>query len=410
MQEEKFCVGLELNNTCAIVSYIRDGMTKPETVGTIAGSEKYQIPLAVGQRKEGGQWLYGEDALRLGENESGEYEDSLLTKSLAGEHSTVNGVDYPTEELLALFLKKVLALPGKLGVASEIDRLVVTVENVDKDIVKLLNQVFEHISLREGSYNIQDYRESFCYFALNQSSELWNHDVVMFRLSEDKMKYFSLVRERNTIPQLVTVTENEEKGFYGHKKDERFLSLIKEYFDGRIISSVYLVGDGFEGGWLNASLKHLCRNRKVFMGKNLYSVGACYMAYVREKDITWPFIYMGENEMKVNVSLKVDDIDGEKWHTLVSAGENWYEAAGECEVILGDVAEIDFYLQKPQSRDAVRKTLELQDLPKRPARTTRLRIRVEPVSDKRVNITIKDVGFGELFRSSDKIWNCTLEI
>ena len=92
---------------------------------------------------------------------------------------------------------------------------------------------------------------------------------------------------------------------------------------------------------------------------------------------------MGENEMKFNLSLKVRDRGSLAFHTLISAGKNWFETTGECEVILAGNAEIDFWKQLPNSREAVIETLELMDLPNRPERTTRLRITATPISDEK---------------------------
>ena len=90
--------------------------------------------------------------------------------------------------------------------------------------------------------------------------------------------------------------------------------------------------------------------------------------------------------------------------TLISAGDNWYETLGECEVILDGTPEIDFWLQPPNSREAKIEKLELADLPERPNKTSRLRITAKPLSDAKVQIQIKDLGFGELFKGSDKVW------
>ena len=73
-------------------------------------------------------------------------------------------------------------------------------------------------------------------------------------------------------------------------------------------------------------------------------------------------------------------------------------------MILDGTPEIDFWLQPPNSREAKVERLELSDLPQRPSRATRLRITAKPLSDSRVQIQIKDLGFGEIFRSSDKVW------
>ena len=122
------------------------------------------------------------------------------------------------------------------------------------------------------------------------------------------------------------------------------------------------------------------------------------------------FVYMGDNELKVNVSLKVRRLQKQEFYTLLNAGDNWYEAVGECEVLLDGGTEIDFWLQPPESREARLERLTLADLPKRPPKATRLRITAKPLSDTRVQIVIKDMGFGELFKSSDKTWEYVMAL
>ena len=90
--------------------------------------------------------------------------------------------------------------------------------------------------------------------------------------------------------------------------------------------------------------------------------------------------------------------------TLLDAGESWYEAYGECEVILDGTGEIEVWIQKPDSRDAKVEILELTDLPERDNRTTRLRISAKPTSDIEAIVTISDLGFGEIEPSSNKTW------
>ena len=167
-----------------------------------------------------------------------------------------------------------------------------------------------------------------------------------------------------------------------------------------------------DGEWMKESLSFLCKGRRVFMGKNLYSKGACYAAARKcmKTENSWQFVYMGDNEMKVNVSLKVQRQGKTELLTLINAGDNWYETVGECEVLLDGSNEIDFWLQLPNSKEAQIEKLTLADLPKRPPRTTRLRIKAQPVSDMEVKIKIKDLGFGEIFKSSDKTWEYMMSL
>lgn len=188
-------------------------------------------------------------------------------------------------------------------------------------------------------------------------------------------------------------------------RDENFLGILKDCFRGHIVSSVYLTGDGFDGDWMKQSVAFLCQGRRAFVGKNLYSKGACYAALCSEQQENWDYVYLGDNEMKVNVSLKVRNMGKAEFYTLISAGDNWYETQGMCEVILAGTPEIDFWLQPPGSREAKVEKLKLLDLPERPDKATRLRITAKPVSDTKVWIQIRDLGFGELFKSSDKVWD-----
>ena len=173
---------------------------------------------------------------------------------------------------------------------------------------------------------------------------------------------------------------------------------------------MYLLGDGFDGEWMKNSLNYLCKGRRAFLGKNLFSKGACYAAFAREEKEDWPFIYMGENEMKFNLSLKVKDHGKMAFYNLISAGRNWFETKGQCELILSETSEIDFWKQLPNSREAKIETIELTDLPKRPKRTTRVRVTAKPVSDDRIEIEIKDLGFGDFFRGTDKVWKYTMSM
>lgn len=50
----------------------------------------------------------------------------------------------------------------------------------------------------------------------------------------------------------------------------------------------------------------------------------------------------------------------------------------------------------PKSREAKIETLRLTDMPPDRIRATRIRITATPVSDDRIDIEIKDLGFGEI--------------
>ena len=161
---------------------------------------------------------------------------------------------------------------------------------------------------------------------------------------------------------------------------------------------------------MKQSVRMLCSGRRAFFGKNLYTKGVCYAAGVRDGYFHWPFVYIGEHELKYNVSIKVRTGEGISFYSLLSAGESCFEAEKECEVILDDAPRVDFWLQYPESGEAKVETLELTDLPECPAKTTRLRITLKPLSDQKIQVSIKDLGFGEIRKSSDKVFLYTLKM
>jgi len=407
LRKEPVYVGIDLNDRYAMISYYQLNMDEPETVSTIAGSEIYQIPTLLAKRKGLGQWYYGDDARKMAKTSEVICVDALLKRAVNGETIRIEDESYEALDLLALFLKKIMDLPKKLGNVFECDKLILSVERLSKENMEAFWKIAPKLGFLPEQFMVIDHKESFYYFALSQPSSLWLHDVFLFENDGKNIFYYGLKRNTRTMPQVVSIREGIRNPV-DEDKDREFLGIIQRAFENQIVSTVYLVGEGFEGGWMKESLTYLCRGRRAFMGNNLYCKGACYAGFIRDHAVDWSFIYMGENEMKFNLSLKVRERGELAFHTLISAGRNWFESKGECEVILAGEAEIDFWKQLPNSREAVIETLELTDLPSRPERTTRLRITATPVSDEKIEVQIRDLGFGEIYRSTDKTWKYTM--
>lgn len=110
--------------------------------------------------------------------------------------------------------------------------------------------------------------------------------------------------------------------------DEAFRRFIQSVFEKRLVSSVFLTGDGFENNWYPNSLRTLCNGRRAFQGNNLYSKGACYAAYnkaVEHQDIP---VYLDETKMTEQICLKLRVRGVEEWYPIVAWGTRWYEGIG----------------------------------------------------------------------------------
>ncbi len=403
----KMYLGLDLSGGYAMLSSFTDGMKEPETLSRINGSEFYEIPMALFKKKGVGQWYYGEDAYTKKEKEEGTFFVDLWNKALNQEFQEVEEELFSAVDLFALFIRKVLMLPKQLGTDYAIGKLVITTWEVTEPVIALLAEVMKKNGIMQDQYILQSHKESFYYYALSQESTLWLHDVALFDYTDGVMRHFLLSRNEKTKPETVFIEEVED-GVLFEDKDEAFSGIIEQAFAHRILSTSYLTGNDFQEEWLKESLKVLCRGKKAFLGKNLFSKGACYGALVKAGLQSWNFVFMGENQLKVNVSLKVKEKGEVAFYSLLSAGECWFDEEGSLDIILDGTPEIDFWIQEPYSRDARIQTLSLTDFPDRENKTSRLRITAKPVSDVEILVQIKDLGFGEFVKTSEKVWEYML--
>lgn len=322
----------------------------------------------------------------------------------------------PTENL-ELFLKKALRLLKPYGKVHEAAALVFSVEDMGEELPNQIKKTaMQMIGIPESRIYVQTHNESFCAYVLNQPKEIWRHHAVLFAYEGETVKGKALNINTRTTPFLTRVEEEKEWerplcGLQPEEKDEVFSDLIQAVFVRRPVSSVYLVGEGFEEQWYGESLKILCNGRRVFAGNNLYAKGACYRAARAAGFLeAGNYVFLGAGKISYNVGLKAPGLGKNSVYTLLDAGESWYEAKAECEVLLCDEPVVEFILQPMQGEERLKESLFLEGLPKRPRRASRLRIAVEFLSIDRLKVKVWDLGFGELFPATDLCWEEEVEL
>lgn len=400
---EGIYLGIDISSRYTVLSIYNLNMAEPTTISTVVGEENYSIPTVLAKRLGMTQWFFGDEALRMGRLKEAIIVDELFNLALRDGNVVIDSENFVARDLLVIYFKKLFSLSGTLSVIDNIEKLILCVPQVTLEVMETSNYIASKLGIDQNKVMLIDRNECFYYYALSQKPELFLYNVALFDYSGSNMVSCTLNRNQTTRPQLVTL-DVINHGEITENKDEEFDQVITTAMGNNLFSSAYLVGDGFDGEWMKVSLSHLCKGRKVFLGKNLYSKGACYAGVIKEGKKDWPFIYIGDNDLKLNLSIKILENNTMKFFTLIDAGQSWYDVKGECEVILDGEPEIEFYIQRPESREAHTELLELTDLPKRENRTTRLRIEARPVSDVAVSITIFDLGFGEISPSSGKSW------
>lgn len=299
-----------------------------------------------------------------------------------------------------------------------IDKLVFTVPELNVDMVRMLKGIGQRVGVERQNISVQDYKESFCHYMLCQPKELWQYEAALFHCDRNEVKAYMLRKIRTgygkgrdafiTVDEVAKAQMEELAAVYpvlnvdrAKEADIRFKQFVQGVFDKKLVSSVFLVGEGFENNWYPQSLKVLCNGRRAFLGNNLYSKGACYTAYKKGSDYEDSFIYLDETKMMDQICMKLRMQGRERWYPLVSWGSHWYEADNQCEILLENTDDIELHIESLAGADMRVERISLEGLPVRKNYTLRLQVKVMFPNEKSCIVSLKDMGFGEFFPATD---------
>ncbi len=410
--KEMLYMGLDLGYETAMVSFLPPGQKDPVTVSTKSDADSFQIPvnLYVGRQD---YYLYGTEASRKHADKRGILYEQLYLRALDLIHTDGAG---EAVERLAIFVRRLIRLRERLSETGSYDiYLAIAVPDLTEDAVDVLRMLAKELAGDVVSVCWMDYGESFYYYTFHQEPSIWAHDVAMFDFSRSRVRFTLLVRESRTVPQIVVSGEKtwevpELVHHSGKEKDLFFASVLREAFAKRIISGVYLLGDGFDGEWLSDTLRVLGPNRRVFMGKNLYTKGAAFAALVQHQPEGWQYLYDCDYKVQANVSLKVLGSGVQKFLPVVVAGENWYEVDKSFDALLKGTTQVDLWIQKRGERSAKIQPLVFEDVWKRAEKTRKIRIGFRMKNARILLVRISDLGFGAFFPSTQKQWEFEVDV
>jgi len=427
--KSKYILGYDLNDRMSQISYFELNSGVPETIAADDGKERMGIPTVLSKRRGVSQWEYGEAAKKAAMNGDATVVGQLLSIAAAGGGIELEGEAYDPTDLLILFVRRSLNLLSMIMKPDQVDTMVITVETLEGRIVDVVEKIANNLPIPREKIIIQTYEESIFYYMLHQSSDLWDFEVTVLDYSGINLKAYGLWMNRHTQPvvSFVDKTEfleikepsvmmdseaSEEKQ---QRLDELVLTTTHDYFVGRTVGTVFLLGEGFEGGWCDKSLKYLCMGKRVFQGRNLYSKGACYCGKdkIEPCELNKGYIFLGKDKLKFNLGINMIVRGKEEYLAVADAGENWYDSSAEYEFQLSDEEEdskVKFLITPLDGKNAENIAIELDGLPKRPPRASRMKLNVDFESEVRIKICIEDLGFGEFYPSTGKKWVKIIEM
>lgn len=415
---EAYYIGMDLCSDSTQISFYNDITREPETVNQLNNKETYMMPNILFFSETTGDWYVGSEASEARFKEEGIILDELFANAKSEETVEVDGVKYTFRQLFIMMLKMHINSFLYRYEGATVKKLVITLPEYNRDLHKVLKSFNKELNIPEESVIITSHLDSGLYYIFNQSNELWINSVALFDYNADGLHYYRIDITRGKNPEVIDVIHEDYSAqfnialFGGDNilMDVTFAKIADYEMKKAYISSVFLTGIGFSEKWMNKSRNILCQGRRVFAGQNIYTKGACFKAVGGEYEEFYRKFFV---ETKENVIFDVGISNGEEEDSFIPialGGRQWYNIQGKINIILDDTDKITLVYRSRRTEQEVKEVVKLHGIPKRPNKTSKFSLEVEFDDPHRGAVIIKDVGFGKLFPTTNKIYRKEFEV
>lgn len=415
---EAYYIGMDLCSDSTQISFYNDISREPETVNQLNNKETYMMPNILFYSNSTGDWYVGSEASEARFKEDGVVLDELYKNAKSEDVVEVGGASYTYRQLFVMMLKMHVNSFLYRYEGATVKKLVITLPEYNKDIFRILKNFHKELSIPEENVEITSHLDSGLYYIFNQDSDLWINSVALFDYNADGLNYYRIDITRGKDPEIISVTHEDytaqfNLALFGGDNilmDVTFAKIADHEMKKTYISSVFLTGLGFSEKWMNKSRNILCQGRRVFAGQNIYTKGACYKAVGGEYEEFYKKYFV---ETKENVIFDVGISSGDEEDEFIPialGGRQWYNIHGKINVILDDTDMITLIYKSRRTEQEVRETVKLHGIPKRPNKTSKFSLEVEFEDPHRGAVIIRDVGFGKLFPTTNKIYRKEFEV
>lgn len=409
---QKFYLGMDVCAENTQLSFFNQQTKEPESICQLNTVDTYLLPNVAFFGEETKRWYIGSEALEHRFHQKGTMLEQVVEKLESTERMIFQEETYTYEDVLLVILKGHIMDFLNRYEDAQIERLVITVYKYSNALFRVLHMLQDELGLYEDKFFIIGHTSAYLHFIFQQPESLRNNSVGLFDYGPEGLDFYRVDIARRTTPQVVTVVHKDFRNRMGYYRvyddkkelDQRFLEVVQEVLKEVYMSAVYLTGCGFTEMWANASQNALCNGRRVFVGQNIYTKGACYAAYIGSHVIN-PNKYIVNAEDMVHSDVGI--LSGGTSNTFIPiarGGREWYNMRGRIQVCLDDTNRVELVYKNHYNQEAMREIIEIHGLPSRPNKTTRLSLEVEMYSGSRGAVVIRDEGFGKLYPTTNKIY------
>lgn len=409
---QKFYLGMDVCAENTQLSFFNQQTKEPESICQLNTVDTYLLPNVAFFGEETKRWYIGSEALEHRFHQKGTMLEQVVEKLESTERMIFQEETYTYEDVLLVILKGHIMDFLNRYEDAQIERLVITVYKYSNALFRVLHMLQDELGLYEDKFFIIGHTSAYLHFIFQQPESLRNNSVGLFDYGPEGLDFYRVDIARRTTPQVVTVVHKDFRNCMGYYRvyddkkelDQRFLEVVQEVLKEAYMSAVYLTGCGFTEMWANASQNALCNGRRVFVGQNIYTKGACYAAYIGSHVIN-PNKYIVNAEDMVHSDVGI--LSGGTSNTFIPiarGGREWYNMRGRIQVCLDDTNRVELVYKNHYNQEAMREIIEIHGLPSRPNKATKLSLEVEMYSGTRGAVVIRDEGFGKLYPTTNKIY------
>lgn len=294
----------------------------------------------------------------------------------------------------------------------KLSKLVISSPMADTVLNKAVGRLARFLKLDKEQVELISPALGRLFYIFSQDSSVWSYGAGIFHYDEKLiLERIQVLRYQN--PMKITISKESFDAMppidaSNTEKDNAFREVVREAFFGRskAVSGVYLVGKGFQNNWLDNSLDYLCRGRRVFMGQNMCAKGACYAAASGSAAISPKGnVYVNAAGMiQYDIGIKVIYQGREQIAPIALGGREWFATTGSATIFLDDTNRLEIDMYHRGTNELVKEVIEIKGLPNRPPKTTKLKITVRYLDERRGEICIRDKGFGTMYPTTGKMY------
>ena len=413
---KELILGYDLCNDYIQISCYNQKTQDMDTICYIGEKMMDRIPTVLCRLYSDRSWVCGYEAWKAVNEHRGVLVENFVDALEPKQSITVDGDIYSGAELVRIFMQESLELLTKYYPHWAVGQLTVSVEKLGKNTIEALKALSAEMNFDESRLSVINHVSAYEHYALNQKRELWQHDVGLFDYSRRGMTYYHLSISKKRMPVAVMATTVPLTEYFDGSEigqtappelDRRFLEVVRQVTANRIISTVYLTGEGFEGNWAKISLKNLCHHRKGFIGSNIFSRGACYYSLMTAGLLEeGSFIALNEDVISKTIYIRGSKKREMTNLELVQAGQIWYDVQAEAFFIPDGMNHVTIHLMDYLSKRERSFQIPLEGFgedEKRPDKTRYFHIQFRFDDASHCRVSLKDIGFGEFYPASAQV-------